>query len=40
VVNEYLIDISFRKMRDSFDVEGSYNIGYEGILKRIDKGKD
>ena len=31
------IDISFRKDERRFDVEGSYNIKYEIIKKRIDK---
>lgn len=33
------IDISFRKDERRFDVEGSYNIKYEVIKKRIDKAK-
>jgi hypothetical protein len=31
------IDISFRKDERRFDVEGSYNIRYEILKKRIDK---
>jgi len=36
-VYENLIDISFRIDEQRFDVEGSYNIRYEMVKKRIDK---
>jgi hypothetical protein len=39
LVNEYPIDISFRKDERRFDVEGSYNIRYEILKKRIDKAR-
>jgi hypothetical protein len=37
LVHSYPIDISFRKDERRFDVEGSYNIRYEIVKKRIDK---
>lgn len=37
LVHGYPIDINFRKDERRFDVEGSYNIRYEMIKKRIDK---
>ena len=37
LANGYPIDISFRKDERRFDVEGSYNIRYEILKKRIDK---
>ncbi len=37
LVHTHTIDISFRKDERRFDVEGSYNIRYEIIKKRIDK---
>jgi hypothetical protein len=37
LVHNYPIDISFRKDERRFDVEGSYNIRYEVVKKRIDK---
>jgi hypothetical protein len=37
LVHGYPIDISFRKDERRFDVEGSYNIRYEMLKKRIDK---
>ena len=36
-VNARSIDISFRNDERRFDVEGSYNIRYEIVKKRIDK---
>jgi len=36
-VYEKLIDISFRTDEQRFDVEGSYNIRYQMVKKRIDK---
>jgi hypothetical protein len=36
-VHEKLIDISFRPDEQRFDVEGSYNIRYQLVKKRIDK---
>jgi hypothetical protein len=36
-VHEKLIDISFRADEQRFDVEGSYNIRYQLVKKRIDK---
>jgi hypothetical protein len=36
-VHEKLIDISFRRDEQRFDVEGSYNIRYQLVKKRIDK---
>jgi hypothetical protein len=39
LVNDYTIDISFRKDERRFDVEGSYNIRYEILKKRIDKAR-
>ena len=36
-VHEKLIDISFRMDEQRFDVEGSYNIRYQLVKKRIDK---
>lgn len=36
-VYEKLIDISFRQDEQRFDVEGSYNIRYQMVKKRIDK---
>lgn len=36
-VYENLIDISFRADEQRFDVEGSYNIRYQMVKKRIDK---
>ncbi|AWW00209.1 GAF domain-containing protein [Arcticibacterium luteifluviistationis] len=38
-INPGSIDISFREDERRFDVEGSYNIRYEVIKKRIDKVK-
>jgi hypothetical protein len=37
LVNGYPIDISFRKDERRFDLEGSHNIRYEILKKRIDK---
>lgn len=37
LVHSLAIDISFRKDERRFDVEGSYNIRYEILKKRIDK---
>jgi hypothetical protein len=39
LVHSHPIDISFRKDERRFDVEGSYNIRYEMLKKRIDKVK-
>ena len=36
-VHERTIDINFRKDEKRFDVEGSYNIRYQILKKRIDK---
>ncbi|MEO6329960.1 MAG: hypothetical protein ABIO55_13570 [Ginsengibacter sp.] len=37
LIHNQLISISFRKDERRFDVEGSYNIRYEVMKKRIDK---
>jgi hypothetical protein len=39
LVHSQCISISFRKDERKFDVEGSYNIRYEVIKKRIDKAR-
>ena len=37
LIHNYPISISFRRDERKFDVEGSYNIRYEIIKKRLDK---
>ncbi|MCW3108902.1 MAG: hypothetical protein JWQ09_3408, partial [Segetibacter sp.] len=39
LVQTHPIDICFRKDERRFDVEGSYNIRYEVLKKRIDKAR-